>query len=95
MGIGTFNLMISTLPSRVLKILEFVGFSGDKRYGLQQLSAGSLMQDSLRGPLCSLVLLSWHLIFNYVVGTGDSDLDLCRNLLQPLRNNYPKAKNIQ
>uniref|UniRef100_A0A914VPI5 Tetratricopeptide repeat protein 39B n=1 Tax=Plectus sambesii TaxID=2011161 RepID=A0A914VPI5_9BILA len=30
MGVGTFNLMISTLPSRILKLLEFVGFSGDK-----------------------------------------------------------------
>lgn len=30
MGIGTFNLMISMLPSRVIKLLEFIGFSGNK-----------------------------------------------------------------
>lgn len=30
MGIGTFNLMISLLPGRVIKLLEFIGFSGDK-----------------------------------------------------------------
>ena len=30
MGIGTFNLMISLLPSRVIKLLEFIGFSGNK-----------------------------------------------------------------
>jgi hypothetical protein len=30
MGIGTFNLMISLLPGRVIKLLEFIGFSGNK-----------------------------------------------------------------
>uniref|UniRef100_A0A914E6J8 Tetratricopeptide repeat protein 39B n=1 Tax=Acrobeloides nanus TaxID=290746 RepID=A0A914E6J8_9BILA len=30
MGVGTFNLMLSTLPSKVLRLLEVVGFSGNK-----------------------------------------------------------------
>ncbi|XP_034670618.1 tetratricopeptide repeat protein 39B-like isoform X5 [Drosophila subobscura] len=30
MGIGTFNLMISILPGRILKILQIIGFSGSK-----------------------------------------------------------------
>ncbi|KAG8315449.1 Tetratricopeptide repeat protein 39B [Homalodisca vitripennis] len=30
MGIGAFNLMISLLPSRIIKLLEFIGFSGSK-----------------------------------------------------------------
>lgn len=30
MGVGTFNLMISLLPGRVIKLLEFIGFSGNK-----------------------------------------------------------------
>ncbi|KAK0395500.1 hypothetical protein QR680_001311 [Steinernema hermaphroditum] len=30
MGVGTFNLLLSTLPSRILRLLEVVGFSGDK-----------------------------------------------------------------
>lgn len=30
MGMGTFNLMISLLPGRVIKLLEFIGFSGNK-----------------------------------------------------------------
>lgn len=30
MGVGTFALMISVLPGRVLRMLEFVGMQGDK-----------------------------------------------------------------
>lgn len=30
MGMGTFNLMISLLPGRIIKLLEFIGFSGNK-----------------------------------------------------------------
>ncbi|KAI1727875.1 tetratricopeptide repeat protein 39B [Ditylenchus destructor] len=30
MGIGAFNLMLSTLPTKLLRLLEVVGFSGNK-----------------------------------------------------------------
>ena len=30
LGVGTFNLLLSVLPARVLRLLEIVGFSGDK-----------------------------------------------------------------
>ena len=29
-GVGCFNLMISLLPARVMKLLEFIGFGGNK-----------------------------------------------------------------
>ena len=32
--------MISLLPARITKLLEFIGFSGDKDYGLAELEAG-------------------------------------------------------
>lgn len=30
MGVGTFNLLVSLLPGRVIRLLEFIGFSGNK-----------------------------------------------------------------
>ena len=30
MGVGCFNLMISLLPARVMKLLEWIGFGGNK-----------------------------------------------------------------
>ena len=29
-GVGTFNLMISLLPPRIMRLLEFIGFGGKK-----------------------------------------------------------------
>ena len=29
-GVGTFNLMISLLPPRITRLLEFIGFGGKK-----------------------------------------------------------------
>uniref|UniRef100_A0A915I025 Tetratricopeptide repeat protein 39B n=1 Tax=Romanomermis culicivorax TaxID=13658 RepID=A0A915I025_ROMCU len=94
MGIGAFNLLISILPQRVLKVLTFVGFTGEKVYGLQQLETGARDLTSLRGPLCSLALLTWHLQVNYVFGVGDSDLTLCHKLLASLRTLYPSGSII-
>ena len=30
MGVGCFNLMISLLPARIMKLLEWIGFGGNK-----------------------------------------------------------------
>ena len=30
LGVGTFNLLISLLPARVMRLLEFIGFSGSR-----------------------------------------------------------------
>ena len=30
LGVGAFNLMISLLPARVMKLLEFIGFNGNR-----------------------------------------------------------------
>ncbi|XP_076844746.1 tetratricopeptide repeat protein 39A isoform X4 [Brachyhypopomus gauderio] len=40
-GIGAFNLTLSLFPARILKVLEFAGFSGDKEYGLCRLHQGT------------------------------------------------------
>ncbi|KAL3314482.1 Tetratricopeptide repeat protein 39B, partial [Cichlidogyrus casuarinus] len=59
-GLGAFNLMISLLPQRALKILEFIGFSGDKELGLGFLKKAAAMTTCLRSPLCGLMLLMYY-----------------------------------
>lgn len=81
MGNGTFNLMISLLPARVIKLLEFIGFSGNKQMGIQDLLTGSKMT-GLRQVLCVMTLLGYHLIVCYVLSHHEGDLEFCDAMLQ-------------
>lgn len=90
MGTGTFNLMISLLPARVIKILEFIGFSGNKASGLADLHRGYELC-GLRQVLCALTLLGYHLIVCYVLSHQGGDLNLCNEILEAQLKQYPKG----
>lgn len=91
MGIGAFNLMISLLPARVIKLLEFIGFSGSKEVGLKELETGYYLFNSLRQVLCVMVLLAYHLIVVYVLSHTDGDLQFCDEILKNQLKLYPQG----
>uniref|UniRef100_A0A0K0FH83 TPR_REGION domain-containing protein n=1 Tax=Strongyloides venezuelensis TaxID=75913 RepID=A0A0K0FH83_STRVS len=88
-GIGMFNLIISIMPPKICKLLEFCGFYGNKAFGMGELLKASEMTKTLRQPLVCLYLLSWHLIGTFVLENGNTDIDLCEKLLNPLIQDYP------
>ena len=51
-GHGTFQLIISLVPPKILKIIEFLGFDGDRMLGLQGLEVSSQSKD-MKAPLAS------------------------------------------
>ncbi|XP_053549467.1 tetratricopeptide repeat protein 39A [Bombina bombina] len=90
LGVGAFNLTLSMLPTRILRLLEFVGFSGNKDYGLTQLQEGATVH-SFRALLCTLLLLCYHTFLSFVLGTGKGNVDEAEKLLQPYLKRYPKG----
>ncbi|XP_024133863.1 tetratricopeptide repeat protein 39A isoform X1 [Oryzias melastigma] len=90
LGVGAFNLMISMLPTRMLKLLEFVGFSGNKEFGLQQLHEGSA-EGTFRSFLCNMLLLCYHTFMSFILGTGEGDAEDAEKLLKPYLEKYPKG----
>ncbi|XP_078074680.1 tetratricopeptide repeat protein 39A isoform X2 [Mustelus asterias] len=90
LGIGAFNLTISLLPTRILRLLEFVGFSGNKEYGLEQLQEGA-STENFRALLCTMLLLCYHTFMSFVLGTGEGDVDDAEQLLLPFLKRYPKG----
>jgi len=58
-GIGAFNLVIALLPPRILRMVEMLGFGGDRDKGLQELWAAYDGQ-GLRWPIAALLLLVYH-----------------------------------
>lgn len=91
MGIGTFNLMISHMPSKILKILEVLGFSGNRSTGFNQLEAACEMTDGLRSPLALLIAMTYHCYVEHYFGTGDGDIEYVSNLLEKALTIYPHS----
>uniref|UniRef100_A0A8C9YLW1 Tetratricopeptide repeat domain 39A n=1 Tax=Sander lucioperca TaxID=283035 RepID=A0A8C9YLW1_SANLU len=75
-----FLQMISMLPTRTLKLLEIVGFSGNKEFGLQQLQEGSA-ESTFRSFLCNMLLLCYHTFMSFILGTGEGDVEDAEKLL--------------
>ncbi|KAJ0050753.1 hypothetical protein NL108_005889, partial [Boleophthalmus pectinirostris] len=90
MGIGSFNLMLSLLPSRVLRLMEFLGFSGDRELGLSELREGAA-SNSLRSILCTLTLMMFHLYITVILGTGEGNLTESEALLEPYAKKFPNG----
>lgn len=87
MGMGSFNLLISLLPSRVITLLEFVGFKGDMNVGLEELKRGA-QTAGLRQPLCVMALLGYHLILSHFLGR-DTNLTFCSEMIDQELLRYP------
>ncbi|XP_028998801.1 tetratricopeptide repeat protein 39B [Betta splendens] len=93
LGLGSFNLMLSLLPQRILRLLEFIGFSGNRGFGLAQLREGASTH-SLRSILCALTLLFYHTYVSLILGTGEGNLVEAEALLEPYQQKYPKGSII-
>uniref|UniRef100_A0A8C7HXM7 Tetratricopeptide repeat protein 39B n=1 Tax=Oncorhynchus kisutch TaxID=8019 RepID=A0A8C7HXM7_ONCKI len=81
---------LSLLPSKVLRLLEWMGFSGDREVGLSQLREGAA-SNSLRSILSTLCLLMYHLYISVILGTGEANLEESDVLLEPYIEKFPNG----
>uniref|UniRef100_A0A8C8WUY1 Tetratricopeptide repeat protein 39B n=1 Tax=Panthera leo TaxID=9689 RepID=A0A8C8WUY1_PANLE len=90
LGIGAFNLMLSLLPARIIRLLEFIGFSGNRELGLLQLQEGASGR-SMRSPLCCLTILAFHTYISLILGTGEVNVLEAESLLAPFLQQFPNV----
>ncbi|XP_066247193.1 tetratricopeptide repeat protein 39B-like isoform X1 [Euwallacea similis] len=88
MGIGTFNLMISMLPAKIIKLLEFIGFQGNKDQGLNDLIEGYQL-NGIRQILCMMTLLGYNLIVMHVLSHREGDIAICQDILDKQLKKHP------
>lgn len=60
-GYGLFNLCVSLIPQKLLKVVNLIGFHGDRQAGLSALINASQSQD-MKAPLAMLALLWYHTV---------------------------------
>ncbi|CAF1075490.1 unnamed protein product [Rotaria sp. Silwood1] len=87
-GNGAFNLMISNLPQRIIRYLEFAGFSGNRELGLNELKK-SATSSGLRALFAALLMLGYHTFVTQVFGNADGDLETCHMLVERYLAIYP------
>lgn len=91
LGVGTFNLMISLLPARVMRLLEFIGFTGSREAGMKELMFCYQQKDCLRQFMASIILLGYHLFVTNLMGQDECDLQLVSEILEEKLKTYPQG----
>uniref|UniRef100_A0A3B3UEZ3 Tetratricopeptide repeat domain 39C n=1 Tax=Poecilia latipinna TaxID=48699 RepID=A0A3B3UEZ3_9TELE len=71
-GYGLFHLCISMVPPHLLKIVNLLGFPGDRDQGLSALTYASESKD-MKAPLATLALLWYHTVVQPFFALDGSD----------------------
>lgn len=93
-GYGLFHLCISMVPPNLLKIINLLGFPGDRRQGLSSLMCASESKD-MKAPLATLALLWYHTVVRPFFALDGSDhragLDEAKEILRRKEAAYPNS----
>ncbi|KAK9539265.1 hypothetical protein VZT92_004381 [Zoarces viviparus] len=93
-GYGLFHLCISMVPPHLLKIVNLLGFPGDRLQGLSALTYASESQD-MKAPLATLALLWYHTVVQpfFALDGTDTQAGLmeAKSILQQREATYPNS----
>nr|XP_046159133.1 tetratricopeptide repeat protein 39C-like isoform X1 [Oncorhynchus gorbuscha]XP_046159134.1 tetratricopeptide repeat protein 39C-like isoform X1 [Oncorhynchus gorbuscha]XP_046159136.1 tetratricopeptide repeat protein 39C-like isoform X1 [Oncorhynchus gorbuscha] len=93
-GYGLFHLCISMVPPHLLKIINLLGFPGDRLQGLSSLMYASESKD-MKAPLATLALLWYHTVVLPFFALDGSDtqagLEEAKAILQRKAVVYPNS----
>ncbi|KAJ8396823.1 hypothetical protein AAFF_G00014220 [Aldrovandia affinis] len=93
-GYGLFHLCISMVPPHLLKIINLLGFPGDRHEGLSSLAYASESKD-MKAPLATLALLWYHTVVLPFFALDGSDMQAglleAKAILQKKEAEYPQS----
>lgn len=70
-GVGYSNIMLSNLPSSILKLLSIAGLSGDRETGIALMKLVSMMKDQSRIQMNYIQILCYNMYLEQMLGSGD------------------------
>uniref|UniRef100_A0A8B9LTD3 Tetratricopeptide repeat domain 39C n=1 Tax=Astyanax mexicanus TaxID=7994 RepID=A0A8B9LTD3_ASTMX len=93
-GYGLFHLCISMVPPHLLKIINLLGFPGDRQQGLSSLTYASESKD-MKAPLATLALLWYHTVVQPFFALDGSETEAgllaAKEILQKKEAEYPNS----
>ncbi|KAI8353562.1 hypothetical protein B0O80DRAFT_386903 [Mortierella sp. GBAus27b] len=60
-GLGTINIVLASMPPKILRVIASFGYTGDKAFGFDLISK-CIASKGIRSPLGSLMFLSYYTI---------------------------------
>ena len=90
LGVGCFNLFTSLLPPIYLKLVELIGFSGNRKLGFELLEKGS-ESTGIRSVFCSLALLLYHAMLGPINQFNDVNYPLAERICNQYLKKYPEC----
>lgn len=78
-------------PQCVLRVLEFMGFSGDRDIGINELTAAAELEGTGRSTFAMILLLINFCYIETMIGSGNKDLDRIENLLNRQERSCPEV----
>ncbi|XP_037384096.1 tetratricopeptide repeat protein 39B-like [Talpa occidentalis] len=89
-GLGAFNLLLSLVPPKILKLLNIVGYSGDRDIGLTLLRE-SASESHINNILSVLTLLFYHNYIYVAFGIEKSHHSAVEDLFQIYLQKFPNC----
>lgn len=105
-GMGCFKVMLSLLPTAVLRLVEFIGFHGDREAGMHLLESsggwdeyrktGVLPprqgpEEGCRRQFCDIFLIAYHIVLSKLLPVPDADDDFGGKVLAYNLQLYPNG----
>lgn len=105
LGNGLMSMILGLLPSKILKVMEVFGYTGDCAWALKTLSkAGgwsfdssvkkptvSIEDEGIRRPICEMSLLMYHLVISTFIPVNGVDISFADKVLHFNLKRYPEG----
>lgn len=90
-AIGITNLILSNLPSSILKLLSLAGMTGDRDLGIAYLKRVSQMEDQPRIQWNYCMILGYTIYLEQMLGFGEGSSEWADEIAGKFLNLYPNG----
>lgn len=73
---GAFEIVLSMFPSKLAKLLEYIGFNCNQKHALQLISKSCESSDVLTYHVSSFILTTYYGMIEFVYGLGDKNMEI-------------------
>ncbi|KAI7822525.1 hypothetical protein BC939DRAFT_397920 [Gamsiella multidivaricata] len=91
-GLGTINIVLASMPAKILRIISSFGYTGDKAFGFDLISK-CIATKGIRSPLGSLMFLSYYIILAGFAPSvlGETNIPIADKILKEALNDYKES----